>query len=184
MSAIPKVSIYVCLRGKHGAPVSFSVTISRPDVPLRQRRDGPLLVQSGQDRHRSRTASAAWARLHFTQPQWACLKEVFTGVSSQTAVVLWGQTEINDRRDPINASAISELRRSRQRETFLSNAPFFFLWQSYYLISSCLQINKGSDTGSRSQIHQHILWVSITTMRGCIENRAIGLSLSPPYGTK
>lgn len=82
---------------------------SRPDVPFDDAET--LHCWCRQDRrdtvpHRREVART---RLCFTQPEWACLKDIFTGISNQSAVVLWGQTEINDRHDPINACVISNL---------------------------------------------------------------------------
>lgn len=75
--------------------------------PIQRRRNAPPPVRTGHTLFPY--SGVARARLHFTQPQWACLKDLFTGISNQTAVVLWGQTEINDRHDPINVCVISKL---------------------------------------------------------------------------
>lgn len=72
---------------------------------LQQHKNALLPVQTGQTVH---TVSFR-ARLDFTQPQWASLKDLFTGIPDQTAVVLWGQTEINDGHDPMNVCVISKL---------------------------------------------------------------------------
>lgn len=75
--------------------------------PIQLYKNAPSPVQTGQTPFPY--MEVVRARLHFTQPQWACLKDLFTGISNQTAVVLWGQTEINDGHDPINVCVISKL---------------------------------------------------------------------------
>lgn len=83
---------------------------STPDVPFSS---GAFLCRwMGQGADSTDTVpyrEVARARLHFTQPERACLKDFFTGISNPTAVVLWGQTEINDGHAPINVCIISKL---------------------------------------------------------------------------
>lgn len=80
-------------------------------------------------------SEVAWARLHFTQPRWACLNDLFfffffTGISNQTAVGLWGQTEINGRHDPINVCIISKLNKWRiKTEWAIFVTCIFPLWK-------------------------------------------------------
>lgn len=84
------------------------------------------IVRAGQTASPCRQA----ARLHLTQPQWACLRDAFTGISSQTAVVLWGQSEINDRCDPIKGCVISKLNKWQIRgEQVIFAACIFPLWK-------------------------------------------------------
>lgn len=76
----------MCVCSPRGAVLqSFSITFSRPDVPLSTAEAATAPAQTG----RHRPSGVAGARLHFTQPHWrggGC--HVFTGVSSRTAVVL------------------------------------------------------------------------------------------------
>lgn len=70
-----------CFQWEHDVLESFIITLCRavslvggcstPDVPSSSAETGPPPVRTGQTRLPCR------ARLHFTQPQWACLKGLF-----------------------------------------------------------------------------------------------------------
>lgn len=115
---------------------------------------------------------AARARLHFTQPQWACLKDIFTGISSQTAVVLWGQTEINDGRDPINACAITKLHSRQIRKEGVVFVPCIFCsWKSLINWTAHVYRFMRDQTRAREVKYSSIIsWESIALMRWWMES--------------
>lgn len=88
------------------------------------------VVPTDQDQTPSPYCQIARARLHLTQHQPACLRDPFTGISIQTAVVLWGQSEINDSCDPIKGCVISKLNKWQIRgEQVIFFACIFPLWK-------------------------------------------------------
>lgn len=48
--------------------------------PTQRHRNAPPLVQAVQERHCSPYSEVTRTRLHLTQPEWACLKDIFTGI--------------------------------------------------------------------------------------------------------
>lgn len=72
---------HACFQWEHDVLESFIITLCRavslvggcstPDVPSSSAETGPPPVRTGQ------TQLPCRARLHFTQPQWACLKGLF-----------------------------------------------------------------------------------------------------------
>lgn len=130
-------------------------------------------------------SEVARARLHFTQPQWAGLKDLFTGISNQTAVVLWGQTEINDGHDPINVCVISRLNSQQIRTEWEIFVTCIFPLRKVLINWSnhVYKFMRFRCEGKGSKMRQHhVHWITNTTMSWWMQNTATALSLSPPHG--
>lgn len=82
----------------------FSRWLLHTRCPVQQCRNGSA---AGADR--TDTAPVQSKVTFYTTSVGMFKGSFFTGVSNQTAVVLWGQTEINDGHDPINVCVISKL---------------------------------------------------------------------------